>query len=78
MFLLPPLMDLRGPGNHTIGALAAIQIETEVLPSHKQMVFIVQFTACIGPYRPSSGDLEECTAGDNYIHMFKNFSFKTS
>jgi hypothetical protein len=30
----------------------------------KTNVFIVQFTRCFGPYRPSSGDLEEDTTAD--------------
>jgi hypothetical protein len=38
-----------------------------VLPSHKQLFFIVQFTACFGPDTPSSGDLDDTQLVIDYI-----------
>jgi hypothetical protein len=38
--------------------------DIQVLPLPEQMFFIVQFTVCFDSYRPSSGDFEEYTTGD--------------
>jgi hypothetical protein len=50
--------------------------EVAVLPSHKQMLLVVQLVTCFGPYRPSLGHLEEqatgvCLHNDTEMYRFK-------